>query len=297
MRGKTLVIAALLVAALGGAAALLAEERIEHVVAPETGALRPPEGEWIPSVQGQTAEIWAVGDADPPKSAGVARLIRRADADRILYLGDVYPNGSRDDFERWAKPWRRLVRRMAPTPGNHDWPEAREGYEPFWRQVTGETPPTYYSFNAGGWEILSVNAEHSEWRPAENWLIDQASSGGNCRIGFWHRPRYSAGKHEGGELHQVEEFWEALEGRARLIVNGHDHNSQRMRPRDGIVELIAGAGGRRLYDVDEGDRRLAFSNDTSYGALRLKLSPGRAQWRFVAVGGTVLDEGSRRCRA
>lgn len=296
MRVKTIVIAALLIAALGGAAVLLAEEKIEHVIAPETGALRPPEGEWIKSVPGATAEVWAVGDADPPKSAGVARLIRRADADRILYLGDVYPDGNRDDFVRWAKPWGRLVNRMAPTPGNHDWPEAREGYEPFWREVTGETPPTYYSFNAGGWEILSVNSEHSEWRSAENWLIDRVSSGGNCRIAFWHRPRYSAGKHE-GEVKSVEEYWEAIERRARLVVTGHDHNSQRMRRRDGIVELVAGAGGRHLYKVDETDPRLAFSDETHYGALRLKLSPGRARWRFVAVGGDVLDEGSLSCRA
>lgn len=297
MRLRISLVAALAVVGLGLAVFVFAEEKVEQVIAPETGALRPPEGEWLPSVRGTTAEIWAVGDADPPASAGIAALIRRADPDRILYLGDVYPDGHADDFERWAKPWRRLVRRMAPTPGNHDWPEAREGYEPYWRKIRGETPPTYYSFKAGGWEILSVNAEHSEWRSAENWLIEQVKPGGNCRLAFWHRPRYSAGRHEGGELHQVEEFWEAIEGRARMVVNGHDHNSQRIREQDGIVEFVAGAGGRRLYDVDESNNRLAFSNDTDYAALRLKLSPGRARWRFVSVGGEVLDAGSLRCRA
>jgi hypothetical protein len=69
-----------------------------------------------------------------------------------------------------------------------------------------------------------------------------------------------------------------------------------MRVRDGIVELIAGAGGRRLYDVDESDARLAFSNDTDYAALRLDLKPGVARWRFVAAGGAVLDRGSLSCR-
>jgi hypothetical protein len=224
-------------------------------------------------------------------------LIRRADADRILYLGDVYPDGNRDDFTRWAEPWGRLVRRMAPTPGNHDWPEAREGYEPFWRKVTGETPPTYYSFNAGGWEVLSVNSEHSEWRSAENWLIDKVSSGGNCRIAFWHRPRYTAGKYADRPVPEsAEHYWEAVEGRTRIVVNGHDHNLQRMRARNGTVGFIAGAGGRKLHPVDESARRLAFSSGR-YGALRLDLSPGRAHWRFVAVGGDVLDEGSLRCRA
>ena len=45
---------------------------------------------------------------------------------------------------------------MAPTPGNHEWDRLHDGYEPFWREVTGETPPPYYSFRAGGWQVLSV---------------------------------------------------------------------------------------------------------------------------------------------
>ncbi len=237
-----------------------------------------------------------MGDANPPRSADVARLIRRSDPDLVLYLGDVYPRGSADDFRRWANSLRGLIRRMAPTPGNHEWPQARAGYEPFWREVTGETPPTYYSFRAGGWDVLSVNSEHSEWRAVEDWLEEQVRPGGNCRIAFWHRPRYSAGKyHEGHE--NAKEFWEAIAGRARIILNGHDHNMQRIRERDGIVQFIAGAGGRHRHDVDEDDRLLAFSNDRRFGALRLNLSPGRARWRFVAVGGRVLDRGSLYCRA
>jgi hypothetical protein len=297
MTGRTWIIGGLVLAALGLAAILLAEEKTEEVASFQTAALGPPQGEWIQSVPGARARLWAVGDANPPASKRVARLIRRGDPDRILYLGDVYPTGTRADFTRWAKPFGGLVRKMAPTPGNHEWANAQEGYEPFWREVTGEAPPSYYSFRAGGWEILSVNNEDPDWRPAEKWLEEQVRPGGNCRIAFWHRPRYTAGKHEGGELPQVAEFWEAVEGRARLIVNGHDHNSQRLREREGIVELIAGAGGRRLYNVDERNRRLAFSNDKDYAALRLDLRPGRASWRFVAVGGDVLDKGSLRCRA
>ena len=286
----------LLLAVAGATTAVLAEEKIEEVLAPETGALRPPQGEWIRSVRGDTAELWAVGDADPPQSARVAKLIRRADADRILYLGDVYPAGNPDDFDRWAKPWRRLVRRMAPTPGNHEWPEAREGYEPFWREVTGETPPTYYSFRAGGWDILSVNGEHSEWRAAENWLIDQTSSGGDCRIAFWHRPAYSAGKYEDGD-EKAREFWEALQGAARIVVAGHDHNMQRLRPRGGTVQFISGVGGRERHDVDKSDPQLAFGDDRHFGALRLRLSPEQARWLFVSAGGRKLDSGSLSCRA
>jgi hypothetical protein len=264
-------------------------------VATETGALRPPTGEWIQSVEGDTAEIWAVGDADPPQAGRVAQLIRRTDPDRILYLGDVYPRGTRADFRRWERPWGALVERMAPTPGNHDWPNANKGYDPYWRGVTGELPPTFYSFNAGGWQILQVNSEQSSRRPVVRWLRDQVESGGNCRIAFWHRPRYTAGHHKGGDA-RATAYWEAIEGRARIIVNGHDHNLQRMREQDGIVEFISGAGGRRLYPVNERNRRLAFSDDRHYGALRLSLLPGEARWQFVSARGQRLDSGTLRCR-
>ena len=59
--------------------------------------LRPPEGEWIHSVPGDTARVWAVGDANPPNSKRVTRLIKRADPDRVLYLGDVYGLADHDD--------------------------------------------------------------------------------------------------------------------------------------------------------------------------------------------------------
>jgi len=265
------------------------------VVASAQDEVRPPEGEWIESVSAATARVWAVGDANPPNSKRVAKLIRRADPDRILYLGDVYPEGTRDDFDRWAEPWRGLVRRMAPTPGNHEWALAEEGYEPFWREVTGQTPPTYYSFYAGGWQVLGVNGEHSETGAIADWLEGQASAGGNCRIAFWHRPAYSAGKYAEGD-ERARRFWDALEGGARIVVNGHDHNLQRLRRRNGMFQFIAGAGGRHRHNVRERDPDLAFGDDDHFGALRLRLSPARAKWRFVSAGGDVLDRGSLGCR-
>ncbi len=162
--------------------------------------------------------------------------------------------------------------------------------------MTGERPPAYYAFRAGGWEILGVNGEQRDWEPVAAWLRARAGEGGNCRIAFWHRPRYTAGHHQGGNLH-AERYWEAVEGGARIILNGHDHNMQRMRERDGIVQFISGAGGRRLYPVDERDPRLAFANDRRYGALRLLLSPGRARWRFVTARGQRLDTGTLDCQA
>ncbi len=72
---------------------------------------------------------------------------------------------------------------------------------------------------------------------------------------------------------------------------------QWMRRRGGITALVAGAGGRGLYPVDDSDRRLVWSNDTLHGAVRLTLRPGRATFSFIAEGGRVLRSGSVGCRS
>ena len=291
MRRVALIVAAV-VAASAIVLAVFGSEKVEQTLSPESGSLRPPTGEWIPSVPGKRAELWAVGDAGGPGSRAVADLIERARPDRLLYLGDVYPRGKETDFRAWGQDFRGLLDRTAPTPGNHDWPESREGYEPFWRKVTGETPPTYYAFRAGGWQILSANSEHSDDGAVANWLEDQTSAGGTCRIVFWHRPRFSAGPR--GNENDVQELWEAIRGRARVLLGAHEHDMQRLEPNEGVVQFVSGAGGFSHHDVAD-EPRVAFSNSTEDGALRLRLSPGVARWAFVAVGGRVLDSGSLRC--
>jgi hypothetical protein len=70
-----------------------------------------------------------------------------------------------------------------------------------------------------------------------------------------------------------------------------------MEPRDGIVHFVAGAGGHSHYELDEGYPGLAWSNETTYGALRLQLSPGRARYAFISERGRTLDSGSIPCRS
>lgn len=260
----------------------------------DTGpTLREPTGDWPPAVPDRTrVVVWAVGDADPPRSRRVARLL--GNADWILYLGDVYPDGRYDDFLRWERPFGRLVERMAPTPGNHEWRNPTEGYERYWTEVTGSSPPAYYGFDLAGWRILSLNSELEDRTQSLRWVDEEVASGGNCRIAFWHRPRYTASRR--GNHRGVDDLWQAVRRRVRVVLSGHDHNMQRLKRRDGVVQMIAGAGGRRLYELNSRHRRLAFGDDEHFGALRLVLTPGRLRWRFVTGGGEALDAGSMRCR-
>ena len=255
----------------------------------------------VPSINRPRAVVWAVGDGgiDSPQATRVARSIARPGTDRLLYLGDVYPEGTPTDYEENYTPnYGRLAARTAPTIGNHEAPNADQGYYPYWEGALGTALPPYYTFRVSGWQILSLNSEidHDVGSPQLRWLDRAlAPGGGNCRIAFWHRPRFSAGTHHGDVSH-VAPFWNALEGHARIVLNGHEHAMQRFRRRAGITEFISGSGGADLSPVAEGDPRLRFSNDSRYGALRLKLRRRRADYSFVTPSGRVLDKGTISCR-
>jgi hypothetical protein len=269
-------------------------------------AIRLPHGPYVPSGPRGDALLWAVGDGADGGAAArsvVARMQRKR-FDRVLYLGDVYGSGiagltlgdgSASDFRTHYDPvYGRFAARTAPTPGNHEWPRRAEGYEPYWRGVYGQPPPAFYAFDVAGWHILSLNSEapHGDGSAQLRWLRTQLRAPGTCRLAFWHRPRFNAGRH--GDEPGMAPIWNALRGHATLVVSGHDHDMQRFRPIDGLVQYVSGAGGHGRYGVRP-DRRLAFSDDRDYGALRIELTAGRARLAFVSADGRILDVSTARC--
>jgi hypothetical protein len=139
---------------------------------------------------------------------------------------------------RIAVRWESRSRRPETTSGR----TARRATTPTGRAPSALAHPTY-SVRIAGWHVLSLNSEepHEAGSPQVHWLERQVADGGDCRIAFWHRPRYSAGTH--GDQPDVDPLWHALEGRAALVVNGHDHDLQELRVHEGIRKLVAGAGG------------------------------------------------------
>ena len=241
--------------------------------------------------------VWAVGDSDGSDSSrAVARRIAADRPTRLLYLGDVYDSGSIEDFrDNYDPVYGGLGRITAPTPGNHDWPAHSEGYDRYWRARTGAPSPPWYALRVGGWRIISLNSEapHGHGSAQLRWLESKLRrSRGTCTLAFWHRPLESAGQH--GDQPDVAPFWNALRGRATLVVNGHDHDLQRLRPRHGITQLVAGAGGKSHYRLGQ-DERVVFGDDRRDGALRMALRPGRAELAFVAADGAVLDRSKAKC--
>jgi len=263
-----------------------------------------PEGGSVPFVISGgpgPATVWAIGDAGHlgERERPVARLIADANPDRLLYLGDVYETGTAEDFEDYDALYGDLAQLTAPTIGNHEFPNRAEGYDPYWEGKKGRTPPAYYTTDIAGWEILSLDSQIFGDDQGEqlSWLRRKVAGPGNCRLAFWHEPRYSAGETTGGgDEPGVDDLWQSVQGKAALVINAHDHNMQRMKPVGGTVQFISGAGGHGFrYPLDEDDPRFDFLDEDHDGALRIRLSPGRATLDFVAVGGEVLDSSEVSC--
>lgn len=223
-------------------------------------------------------------------------MIEQRNPDAFLYLGDVYENGTAGEYANFYDTgYGRLKSITYPTPGNHEWDRRSEGYDAYWGSRF--TTPHYYSFDLGGWHLISLNSEeaHGEGSAQLDWLrTDISERSGNCTIAFWHRPRYSAGTNHGDER-SLAPVWGSLAGRASIVLTGHDHSYQRFKPIEGVTNWVIGSGGHGLTGVDAGDPRLVASNNTSYGALRLSLTSGRADYAFVNTAGAVLDSGAVRC--
>ena len=97
--------------------------------------------------QSESAVVWAVGDAATPgeRADRVAALVRRADPDRFLYLGDVYETGTAKEFRQWYHPrFGRLAHITSPTIGNHEWDKRFEGYYRYWYRRKGQQMPPWF---------------------------------------------------------------------------------------------------------------------------------------------------------
>jgi hypothetical protein len=213
---------------------------------------------------------------------------------RILLLGDnQYDRGSLRAYRAYFDPtWGRAFRRLAPSPGNHEYgqdPTARpRGYfRYFGKRAKGPDGLGYDSFDFGAcpqrpcWHVISLSSDlclgpggcnapedPADPRPGERmyaWLLADLAAHPNevyrCTLAFWHHPRFSFSTGSGATA-AVAPLWRALyRARADVVLNGHSHNYERWRPMDpegrldrrrGLRQFIVGTGGVSHYALQAG---------------------------------------------
>jgi uncharacterized repeat protein (TIGR01451 family) len=266
---------------------------------PTSGTSPPP---------GRPLILAATGDGagGQQAAADVTSLIASWNPNLFFYLGDVYEKGTGTEFLNWYQPntfFGRFYSITDPTVGNHEYENGQApGYFDYWR-----TPPHYYSFNAAGWHLISLdsNTAFGQTQPGSaqyQWLQqDLQASGAACKLAFFHHPLYNIG--EEGPSSALAAIWALLaQHGVDIVLTGHDHTYQRWVPLDGSgnpsaggpVEIVVGTGGHGLGTFPATDSRVAVSI-AQFGATRLELNPEGAGYQFVNTQGSVLDSGSVAC--
>jgi acid phosphatase type 7 len=253
------------------------------------------------------------GTAERCRQGHTAALVETLEPDAVLVLGDLqYDYGSYRKYQRSYHPsWGRFKGITHPTPGGEEDGPGRSGYRRYWGARAAPAGLLWYSFDLGGWHIVSLNSNCpgvsscDAGSPQEQWLrADLAANSKACTLAFWHEPRYSSA---GQSATKMTAIWQALyDAGAELVLSGDAHNYERFEPMGangdidrarGVRQFVVGTGGESLQSFGVRQAGSLVRRSGTFGVLELRLHPGSYDWRFVHESGRRLtDSGSAACR-
>lgn len=238
----------------------------------------------------------------------------------VFTLGDnAYPSGPggvQDDFPRCFSPsWgaKRIMNVIHPAPGNHDYDSGSAApYFNYFGDRAGPAGKGYYSYDVGGWHLISLNSElyfehgsRDDAKAQEDWLRrDLNEHRTPCALAYFHRPLFSSGEYGGTE--EMRSLFAILyDGGVDLVLNGHEHHYERFLPQTpagvadtskGVAEIIAGTGGGDLRGIrSQLQPNSVFQIHGRFGVLKLTLGSGVYRHAFIDGDGRVWDPGEGSC--
>jgi hypothetical protein len=212
----------------------------------------------------------------------------------VTLVGDnMYGSqGPRDYQRKFEIPYKPLLDagvKFYASLGNHD-ELAQRFYEHF--NMHGER---YYSFKAPK-EDVRFFALDSGYLVAEQitWLENELQgSNEDWKIAYFHHPPYSSGDRHGSD-EVVRKTLEPLfiKHNVSVVLNGHDHFYERVKPQNGIVYFIVGSGGKlRAGNIDRGSTLMASGFDTDNAFLMAEIVGDQMFFNAVSRAGRVVDSG------
>jgi len=210
----------------------------------------------------------------------------------VLMMGDnLYGGEAPQDFEKkFSEPYKVLLDnkvKFYATLGNHDLP-LQVNYENF--NMNGKE---YYRFKKGNVAFYSLNSNYMDKKQVK-WLEDElAKDTSEWKICFFHHPPYSSAKKHGSD-DQLREVVEPifLKYGVNVVLTGHDHVYERIKPQKGIYYFVSGAGGKlRTGDVSETSPLTEKSYDGDLHFMLFEVAGDQMYFQAISRSGETIDSG------
>ncbi len=213
----------------------------------------------------------------------------------VVMMGDnIYGSDRPQDFvKKFELPYKPLLDRgvkFYASLGNHDSREQRY-YKYF--NMDGKL---YYSFKAPKQDVRFFALESTYMDQDQiKWLEDELKkSGEKWKIPYFHHPLYSSARSHGSQL-KLRAVLEPLfvQYNVSLVLNGHDHTYERIKPQNGILYFVEGTSGQlRKGDLRQGSPLTAFGNDTTRTFILMEIEDDLLTFNTIDMAGNVIDSGT-----
>ena len=210
----------------------------------------------------------------------------------VLMMGDnMYGGEAPADFQKkFAEPYKVLLDnkvKFYATLGNHD-QALQTNYENF--NMNGKE---YYKFKKGNITFYSLNSNYMDKKQVK-WLEDElAADTSDWKICFFHHPPYSSAKKHGsdGQLREVVEPIFLKYG-VNVVLTGHDHVYERIKPQQGIYYFVSGAGGKlRTGDISATSNLTEKSYDRDLHFMLFEVAGDQLYFQAISRTGETIDSG------
>jgi Calcineurin-like phosphoesterase len=233
--------------------------------------------------------------AEYDTAAQMAKAYDRFQFPLVIMVGDnLYGSERPQDFaDKFEKPYKALLDKgvkFYASLGNHDSREQRY-YKPF--NMNGQL---YYSFKAPKQDVRFFALESTYMDQDQlKWIESELSkSGEKWKIAFFHHPLYSSARTHGSTL-KLREVLEPLfiKYNVSLVLNGHDHTYERIKPQNGILYFVEGSSGQlREGDLRKGSPLTAAGNDTDCAFMLMEIDGDTLTFNTISRTGAVIDSGT-----
>jgi len=203
--------------------------------------------------------------------------------------GAERPQDFRKKFEIPYKPLLDAGVKFYASLGNHDAREQRY-YKLF--NMEGKL---YYTFSPKP-DVRFFALESTYPEPEQiKWLESELkASGSDWKIAFFHHPLYSSGDRHGSDL-RLRELLEPLflKYNISVVLTGHDHFYERVKPQKGIAYFVVGSGGKlRAGNIDRGSGLTAKGFDTDLAFMAAEITGDEMYFSVISRTGQIVDSGS-----